>query len=278
MKFHLAAITLLGLADTAMSRYSYKNTKEQEQCTVQDELGFTQPDGSVLGCIKGTTLNNRFSNTNKKSSSKSSGIFGSYDKKTDSNTDDDCGTVRILPANEECMTGDIPLVITKPRPPPTPCTCTTSTVIRVIDELKTFADHASSAAAMGCSLATFSDEAGLAELVAAASQPYMGPSGPINVFIFGLFRPTDGELGPLGLSPTEGDPVIGPWGFLDECTPYTFNPFRNDPPFSEPNNFLGAGERLGGIFFDPPVKPGFAVGDIVDINDNGYPALYECCI
>ena len=277
MKFHFAAITLLGLADRTMSRYSNEKTKkkEQEQCTVQDASDYTQPDGSVLGCIKGATINNRHSSSKK--SSKSSGIFDSYNKMTDSSTDD-CGTLRILPVNQECMKDDIPLVITKPRPPPTPCTCT-STEYVASPVLRSYLDHTLLATERSCTLATASDETEKTAITDyLTNNPYMGPEGPGRVLLIGLRRPIDAQLNNQGHGlandPTEGSPD-GPWMWDDGCTPYTFNPFFNGNRGDEPNN-LFSNELIGAVSFveqDP-----FEIGDIVDVGDSGYPALFECCV
>ena len=148
------------------------------------------------------------------------------------------------------------------------------------------------ASAMGCSLVTASDETELADIAAAATaQMYTGPRAvldfgffdiTLNIFMIGLIRPTDGELitaEALGGGSDENDPeqggTNGPWGWFDDCTPYNFNPFVDH----QPDNFL-RNERVGGIFFEDQriLITNFNAGDVVDIPDVGFPALYECCI
>ena len=182
------------------------------------------------------------------------------------------------------MTGDIPLVITKPRPPPTPCTCSETNLV-VSPVLRDYNEHVLSATEMGCTLATAVDET---EKTAIRdfliNNPYDGPQGQNPILLIALRRLADGQLSAQGVGPLANNPIVGgpegPWMWDDECTPYEFNAFENGGRGFEPNNGqlvgIGLNERTGGVLYEDPFPN--LIGDIIDTADTGYPALLECCV
>ena len=150
----------------------------------------------------------------------------------------------------------------------------------VIPVLGSFSEHSYIAEESGCVLATASDEDELAAIAdAATAEPYDGPRGEFNLFLIGLRRPSDAELSLLpagpGRNPRNGFPG-GPWMWTDGCTNYSFNPFASNQGGNEPNNAPPGNERVGGVLFTN--LNALRAGDINDIDDTGYPALYECCV